>query len=580
MPRLSLSSALVLGVLAGCSAPQATEGTDTDASGSSTSVSPTTGDISDTDAAGTTTDAIPDPTTTGATTELAETDTTAGEPPSGARVLYLPGGAEPGLAASVRAIDITDAIGDPITLVTAPEGGLLHTDLTFSASRRWAAIRGAATDQTGRLWLVDLAAPALGPAPAAALPADVRSIGAGAFSPDAQRFGFQGLLQGGVGRLYLCAIEADGACTAEEWSPPIPAMSPGVRSAPAFAADGAQIAYAGDLAGDGTLQLVLAASEVPGEATALASYPSSTELLALAFAPEGGALYFTIDQGAGHESFAVDLSQEPAKAPVALHPADATARADFAPDLRALLVWTGETKHGDLSWISLAGASAGEAAPIGEPGHVRQGSVGWSPDGQRLLLLADHAQPGTDELYVVDVSGDAPAAAVRLSAPLGPEGTVSRAAFAPDGARVVYYARPEGQGDELFLAALATPGEALRLSAPLPKGASLPQSHRIAGERLLYRGPQDEIGVNELYAVDLAEPGPPAKVNAPLPPGGNVGASYDLAPDGQRAFFLAPGAGGDAALFAADLAGAAPGAPQELSEPGEDVATLLVLPMP
>lgn len=118
------------------------------------------------------------------------------------------------------------------------------------------------------------------------------------------------------------------------------------------------------------------------------------------------------------------------------------------------------------------------AAP---PASQRVSLAQLTPDGARVVYLADQTTPGVSELHSIPIDGSAPA--VRLNDALVGGGEVQSWIFAPDSRRIVFVAdalvdnRPD-----LFVAPVDGSATALLLRSPVPP------THQISadGQRLLF----------------------------------------------------------------------------------------------
>lgn len=537
----------------------------------------------------------PDGTSTGSTTtgdgpttsEVPTTDgpTTAGAEGSGARFLYFVAGPMPGQFDAIRTIDDAppDAPGAPETVLAAPDGGTLGPWYASPNGERL-VVTGQGADQARHLYVIELATLGVTEVP---LPGELTILGEVEFPPDGQQFMIRAAGEDQIAGLYRCQLALDGTCAAEPWSPPPVGDASGASARFTFSADGARVAFTGDFAGEGTYQLLLGDVDAPGVVYELAAFANGfTDAAFIQFSAGGDVLYYNVDltTNSVHEFFAIDLNTDPPGPPVQLSPpvvSDAFGR--LAPDLRAILWWTGDAARGDLSLIPIDGTSAGEPTPLNSdgPGRVRYNRWTIAPDGQRVAYLSDHGQqPDEDALYVVDVGGPAPTAPVRISAPLGPGGAVDRVDFAKDPQRAVYYAAEADAGTEIFLADLVT-ADAVKLNTPLPPGGSLTTLHQFAPDesQLVYQGTQEAVDAPGLYLVDLSgpEPGAPVRIDPPLPPGELQAffvPSYSL--DGERLYFQTPAVDGQRTVYRVHTD--TPFDPIQLTPSDENVAAILVLP--
>jgi hypothetical protein len=171
-----------------------------------------------------------------------------------------------------------------------------------------------------------------------------------------------------------------------------------------------------------------------------------------------------------------------------------------------------------------------------------------SPDGARVVYLADQAVDEVVECWSVPLDGSAPP--VRLHAPLsGALDAVPEAHFTPDGRRVVFPLELSLDGTvELVIAPVDGSAPPTVLSAPFPPGGGLKVSFSSGtrqalalapgGRHAFYLAEQDVDGVVELYSVALDASAPPLRWNAPLVSGGDV-VSFALRPTPGAVLYLA-----------------------------------------
>jgi Tol biopolymer transport system component len=188
-----------------------------------------------------------------------------------------------------------------------------------------------------------------------------------------------------------------------------------------------------------------------------------------------------------------------------------------------------------------------------------------SPTGTHVAYIADQDILDRWELYIVDLAS--PGASTKLNAPLSVGRDVMDFVFSPDGSQVVYRADQDAdQRFELYLVDLAQPGQSTRLNASLAADGWVRSGYRVSadGERVLYRANQDETDVTELYLVELDAPGVSAQVNPPLAAGGNVSSAFAFSPDGQQVAYIAD-QDSDDVLELYNVAVAMPGVSSKLS---------------
>jgi len=235
-----------------------------------------------------------------------------------------------------------------------------------------------------------------------------------------------------------------------------------------------------------------------------------------------------------------------------------------------------EAPAGRLNVLQLWSAPIDGSQPalLLTPALVAGGQIfdrGISPDGSRVVYLAD--QEVDERFEVFSVPTDGSAAAVKLNGPLVVGGDVSLMGFesaegcalaiSRDSSRVVYLADQDSdEVAELYsvpLDASASPVKLVSLTATRDVRELLisPDSTRV-----VYRADQDTQTVGELYSVPIDGSGAPVKLNGPLVAGGEVGQpfvlSFAITADSSRVLYLADQeVNGRMELFSAPLDGSA-----------------------
>jgi len=190
-----------------------------------------------------------------------------------------------------------------------------------------------------------------------------------------------------------------------------------------------------------------------------------------------------------------------------------------------------------------------------------------SPDGSRVIYLADHDTEDVYELYSSPIDGSAPP--IRLHKPSIPEGDFfvlqfefrPRYQFNSSGSHIVYLADHEtDQVFELYSAPIDQEEREVKISGPLVSGRYISHDFLISpdGSRIVYSADQEIERERELYSAPIDGSSPTIKLNAPLVPGGWVGNSI-ISPDSSRVVYLVF-QGLDAAreLYSASIDGSSP----------------------
>ena len=164
---------------------------------------------------------------------------------------------------------------------------------------------------------------------------------------------------------------------------------------------------------------------------------------------------------------------------------------------------------------------------------VSTSSVAITPDGLRVLYVADQEVDERFELYGVAIDGAS--APVRLSGPLVEGGDTSGFEATPDGSRVLYLADQEVDGLSELYSVSTGQGPVVKLSA----GAHV-DVFRIApqGTRVVYRA-RIGAGPFEIFSAAVDGSQPPVKLNSTLVSGGEVDRSFRVSPDGGWVAYVA-----------------------------------------
>ncbi len=168
-------------------------------------------------------------------------------------------------------------------------------------------------------------------------------------------------------------------------------------------------------------------------------------------------------------------------------------------------------------------------------GDVRENSLAFSPEGSRVLYMADQEADEVLELFMVDSAGGE---SLKLNGSLVNGGDVSTALFSADGSRVVY--RADQEIDEVFeLYSVGSDGQSpAKLNLPLVlNGDVMSFSITPDGSRVVYLADQEFDQVFELYTVPTAG-GVVEKLSGPLASGGDV-TDWWISPDSRRVVYRA-----------------------------------------
>ena len=231
-----------------------------------------------------------------------------------------------------------------------------------------------------------------------------------------------------------------------------------------------------------------------------------------AWSPDGRRVVFSADSGKGFDLFVAGADGR-----------DVRRLTDAAGDDR----WPSWTRDGRIVFSRRANAfeswrfhsvkeTGGDAAPLfpdASADDEREGRV--SPDGKRIAYVSDRdSDDGDVDLWVadLDVAERGRVQRTRLTRVRGREG---RPAWAPDSARIAYFAQREGRGSVWVVTAETSAGEsALRERAP----AASPILISRRGGAPAWSPDGRTIAISELPPADPAYNGNPLRNDDDAPP--------------------------------------------------------------
>lgn len=255
------------------------------------------------------------------------------------------------------------------------------------------------------------------------------------------------------------------------------------------------------------------------------------------FSPDGSRLLYAADQDLAGRVDLYSTSADGSSTPVLLsapeEPQDRVFGPVFTPDgsRGSWLVYRTTT---DLYGVPVDGSRPaarlnGRFGPGSPPPFMVGPSYRISPNGTRVVYLADANVDQRYELFSVPIDGNARGSA-RLNGPLIPAGDVREFELSPDGARVIYLADQElDERLELF-------------SVPTGDGRLLHGSLGARRSQVKLNGPLAP-GESVTFTFSLV--------------GGAQEAPFRISPDGRRVVFVAAVIDGFVyhELFGADIAG-------------------------
>jgi Tol biopolymer transport system component len=223
-----------------------------------------------------------------------------------------------------------------------------------------------------------------------------------------------------------------------------------------------------------------------------------------------------------------------------------TAGLQFSPNGNHVVYFADQNADNvnELFSVPSAGGTAVKLnATLVTNGDVGSNGILISPDSSRVVYTADQDADNVFEIFSVPIAGGTP---VKLNGSMVANGDVAVApagrAISPDGSRVVYVADQDtDEVLEVFSVPIAG-GTPVKLNGPMATGGDV-QTNGLSfspnGSRLLYAADQETDGLAELFMVPVAG-GTPVRINGPMAIGGGVATSGgQFTPDGNRVVYVA-----------------------------------------
>lgn len=245
------------------------------------------------------------------------------------------------------------------------------------------------------------------------------------------------------------------------------------------------------------------------------------------------------------------------------------------------LAWAGDTRVDAVIDVVLVPLPPSPVNPVvvnptavGGSATATANAVAFSPDGTKLAYIGDYLSLGLDEVFMVDISGQAPGMPVRVNGTLVAGGVATGLRWSPDSTRIAYVAEQDTDGViELYVVDVSggAPGPSQKVNGPLIAAGDVILSSvqwSPAGDRIGYLADAAVDGQDELFVATVSATGVPGtahRVNGALPSGTDVNARWLWTPNGTRVVYEAPQTGTVTEVFLVDVSGAMPGAPMRVN---------------
>lgn len=414
------------------------------------------------------------------------------------------------------------------------------------------------------------------------------------FSPDNTKIAFIGdFLTDGVEELFVVDLSGPAPLTAVRVSGP--SIAAGDITNYFWSPDSRWIAYQGDQETDGVTEIYVVDTTAPTPTAVKVNGPMVTggDVGAddFGFSADSTWLYYNADQEVDNSFYLyiVDLTAPTPGIGVRVHPDLLGSTADvgtsgtfFTPDgSRLIYVADQETVDVDELWmVPLAGRVPGAPQKLSGTmvagGDVDDFDTFLSPDGNYVAYIADAETDVFSEVWVVDISGPVPSAPVKVSAPMQPTGDATMVSWSPDSTRLMYLADQDTEGVvEIYVVGIggALPATPVKVNAPLPTGRLVVSSLTNGfvwspdGTWVAYRADTAVDSAFHLFVVPMTAAGPGTAVQLSTHTGAQDIENFLFSPDGQRIAYR----GDDLVLgrddlYVVDLSSGTPSAPIVVAE--------------
>jgi len=331
-----------------------------------------------------------------------------------------------------------------------------------------------------------------------------------------------------------------------------------------IAANGAFVIARADIDNNGDLELysISLASSPATPARLSAGVVANGDISSFSIAPNSMSVAFAGDKDTDTvvELYLVDLSGSNPGAPQKVNGTlvlngdvtnSITTGYGFAPDSSAIIYRADQVTDTRIEFF-LAKIAGGTATPpaVAISGSVPVGAIAqafrFSPTEQKVVISGDLVLDNNFELFLVDFSGAAPTAPVRVNGTfvagqdISPTSGNSAFQFTADGKKVVYVSDENNVNNinELFAVEVGTLGTSVRVSQALITGGNV-SSFGMSGNTAIFLADADIDQEFELFLSDLTTGTPtPKQVNGPLVTGGSA-SEFSVSRDGKRLLYRA-----------------------------------------
>jgi Tol biopolymer transport system component len=324
---------------------------------------------------------------------------------------------------------------------------------------------------------------------------------------------------------------------------------------PAFELGGGEVVYRADQDQDGVFELFGAPLDGSAAAVKLnGPLEPGRQIRLFQIARDGSRVAYTADFESLDEFELSSATMDGAVSIVIsaeLAPGGDVLGFEISPDSRRIVYLADQDANDlfELFGVPLDGSEAPRqiSGSMVTGGDVQEPYFRITPDGQRVVYLADQDENDVFELFSAPVDGSQPA--IQLNRPLLTGGDAVLVGFenqgfqiSPDSRRVVYQADGGSTPVELHSALVAVPRSSVRISAPYQPFTSGTRMLQFQispdSSRVVYRAERPTAGRLELYGTSIADDGSVVKLNEPLPSQGQT-YFFAIGPDSRSVVYTA-----------------------------------------
>src|SRR5690606_32099884 len=206
----------------------------------------------------------------------------------------------------------------------------------------------------------------------------------------------------------------------------------------------------------------------------------------------------------------------------------------WTPDGRRVVYLANQNTRGITELFSVKADGSGRTRlndSLRSDADVVAGSWTISPLSTHVAYLADQDTDEAFDLYNAAIDGSS---RVKLNAGLSDGGSIASWQWAPDGSRISYVMDQHGSGEFDLFSVLPNATGRIVLNLPLANGGSFQAVKWAAdGSRVFYSAEQESRGVFELYSA-AADGSSLDKLNSSLVAGGSIDSAeaWMPSPDG------------------------------------------------